>query len=209
MSTNVSVVRDERLAEIARGVIPIWRQQIDQCLLVSGSTVVDLLVSFFAVADELIQAIGRSEHLNKDLSSQLDGILKEIEGLRAKAAEASKDSAVSHHVLHESVGSVFNSLVELTSASQALCDLNGNVRQNLDQILVALQHEDRMSQILTHVCEDMRRLEDHLAEGASALPDLNSWLATLKASYSTPEEHAVHGGETPAAPARAAGIDFF
>lgn len=209
MSTNVKAEQDDRLAEIARGVIPIWRQQIDQCLRASSSTVVDLLVSFFAVADELIQAIGRSEHLNKDLSSQLDGILKEIEGLRAKATVAGKDGVLSHQILHESVGSVFNSLVELTSASQALCDLNGNVRQNLDQILVALQHEDRMSQILTHVCDDMRKLEDHVAAGSAALPDLNGWLDALKATYSTPEEHAVHGGDGPSEPTPAAGIDFF
>lgn len=207
VDNNEQGVPDDRLAHIARGVMPIWRQQIDQCLRASSSTVVDLLVSFFAVADELIQAIGRSEHLNKDLSLQLDGILKEIEGLRVKAADVSKDGALSHHVLHESVGSVFKSLVELTSASQALCDLSGNVRENLDQILVALQHEDRMSQILTHVCEDMGRLEAHLMDGAPALPDLETWLATLKASYSTPEEHAVHDGETTNEPAP--GIDFF
>lgn len=208
MSTNTKTEQDDRLAAIVRGVIPIWRQQIDQCLRASSSTVVDLLVSFFAVADELIQAIGRSEHLNKDLSAQLDGILKEIEGLRAKATVVGKDGVLSHQILHESVGSVFNSLVELTSASQALCDLNGNVRQNLDQILVALQHEDRMSQILTHVCEDMQKLEGHLATGEAALPDLDSWLAALQATYSTPEEHAVHGGGSNE-PAPAAGIDFF
>lgn len=209
MSNNVSAQHDDRLAEITRGVIPIWRQQIEQCLRASSSTVVDLLVSFFAVADELIQAIGRSEHLNKDLSSQLDGILKEIEGLRAKATLAGKDGVLSHQILHESVGSVFHSLVELTSASQELCDLNGNVRQNLDQILVALQHEDRMSQILTHVCEDMRKLEAHVASDTSALPDIHGWLDALKATYSTPEEHAVHGGDGASEPAPAAGIDFF
>ncbi|MBI5926656.1 MAG: hypothetical protein HY836_13775 [Aquabacterium sp.] len=209
MSTDIKAEQDDRLAAITRGVMPIWRQQIDQCLRASSSTVVDLLVSFFAVADELIQAIGRSEHLNKDLSAQLDGILKEIEGLRAKATVVGKDGALSHQVLHESVGSVFHSLVELTSASQVLCDLNGNVRKNLDQILVALQHEDRMTQILTHVCEDMRKLEDHLATGTTALPDLNDWLAALQATYSTPEEHAVHGGGGSNEPAPAAGIDFF
>lgn len=209
MSTDINAEQDERLATITRGVIPIWRQQIEQCLRASSSTVVDLLVSFFAVADELIQAIGRSEHLNKDLSAQLDGILKEIEGLRAKATIVGKDGALSHQVLHESVGSVFNSLVELTSASQALCDLNGNVRQNLDQILVALQHEDRMTQILAHVCDDMRRLEDHLVTGGPVLPDLTGWLAVLEATYSTPEERAIHSGECDKEPAPAAGIDFF
>jgi methyl-accepting chemotaxis protein len=207
MPTDINKAQDARLANIAGGVIPIWRQQIEQCLHASSLTVADLLVSFFAVADELIMAIGRSAHLNKDLSSQLDGILKEINELRAKTVAVGKDTALSHKVLHESVGRAFQSLLALTSAYQELGDINLNVRDNVDQILVALQNEDRMSQILTHVCEDMRRLEVSLEKGPAALPDLKAWMDTLRATYTTPEEHAVHTGESEPAPA--AGIDFF
>lgn len=197
------------LSPIAIAVVPIWRRQIEHCLTESGATVVDLLVSFFAVADELIKAIASSSDVSQHLSLHLDSVVQEIESLRQQSVSFEGRSPAAHELLHNSVSKVFSGLLALTSASQVLSDLHANVRHNLDQILVALQHEDRMSQILSHVCEDMSRMEQCNTRGEAQypVPEPEAWLATLKASYTTPEERQVHDGLCPGA--AATGVEFF
>lgn len=209
MATTEFATRGTQLSGITQAVLPIWRSHIEQCLRVSSSTVVDLLVSFFAVADDLIQAISRSEGLNKGLQDQLDSVMRDVEALRPQATDLDRSAGQSHQALYQAVGGIFQSLLELTSASQSLASLHARVRQNLDQILVALQHEDRMSQILNHVCDDMGRLEAMLAAPDTPLPDPEVWLDTLRASYTTPEERAVHDGNPDGKTTTSAGIDFF
>jgi methyl-accepting chemotaxis protein len=73
------------------------------------------------------------------------------------------------------------------------------VRDEIQDVLVNLQFQDRVSQILSHIIADMQRLEAMLNEAVQApagqlppKPDTRQWLADLKRSYTTHEQHALH-----------------
>jgi methyl-accepting chemotaxis protein len=76
---------------------------------------------------------------------------------------------------------------------------------------VALQFQDRISQVLSHVRGDLDKLsqtlddaEQQLAQGVHPEPlDSAAWLDALTSTYSMPEQYAVHGSEQPAAQAAA------
>jgi hypothetical protein len=104
MATTEFATRGTQLSGITQAVLPIWRSHIEQCLRVSSSTVVDLLVSFFAVADDLIQAISRSEGLNKGLQDQLDSVMRDVEALRPQATDLDRSAGQSHQALYQAVG---------------------------------------------------------------------------------------------------------
>jgi len=69
-------------------------------------------------------------------------------------------------------------------------------------VLVALQFQDRVSQILGHVRNDQGKLEGHLSShnlsvqsGQSTGPiDASAWLHELAKTYTTVEQAVVHGG---------------
>lgn len=79
------------------------------------------------------------------------------------------------------------------------CDL---LRKEINKVMVVLQFQDRVSQVLSHVSNDLRKiqllLEDNrklLAEDKPA-NDINieEWLRELKQSYTMTEQMIVHHG---------------
>jgi methyl-accepting chemotaxis protein len=69
------------------------------------------------------------------------------------------------------------------------------VQQRVEQVLVSLQFQDRISQILGHISADQARLELAMQPG-SAIPDVESWLAQLSSTYTTLEQQDLHYGTT-------------
>ncbi|AUH52403.1 hypothetical protein CXB49_17170 [Chromobacterium sp. ATCC 53434] len=71
----------------------------------------------------------------------------------------------------------------------------------IEDILTQLQFQDRVSQILSHVQNDIWQLETTLHEALHsdgelpAPPDTEVWLAALKSSYTTHEQRALHNRE--------------
>lgn len=83
----------------------------------------------------------------------------------------------------------------VVNGSQALLQEGQSVRAEIDQVLVAVQSQDRISQMLQHASADQERLLSVLA----SQPDPHelmptNWLEHLKATYTTPEELAAHEG---------------
>ena len=79
---------------------------------------------------------------------------------------------------------------------------SSQVRSNVGEVLVALQFQDRVSQILEHVMTDMDKLSRTLHEHQQALLqgdevpllDVAGWLQTIESTYTTLEQVAVHKG---------------
>ncbi len=88
---------------------------------------------------------------------------------------------------------------------------------DIAEVLVSLQFQDRVSQVLTHVADDMGRLGSRLdcAMGelkAGVEPEAlntSTWMAEMSRAYSTPEQHSLHRGEGGSNAPDSAGITFF
>jgi methyl-accepting chemotaxis protein len=90
---------------------------------------------------------------------------------------------------------------ELKDSQQTLSASGSHVRDEIQDVLVNLQFQDRISQILGHVMDDMQRLESTLGSALAAPhdqppppPDTQGWLANLKRTYTTHEQHSLHSG---------------
>ena len=64
--------------------------------------------------------------------------------------------------------------------------------QAINNVLVDLQFQDRVSQITCHVTDDMQRLQGHLRDPEP--PQVKQWLQQLESSYTTLEQKRVHSG---------------
>jgi methyl-accepting chemotaxis protein len=105
---------------------------------------------------------------------------------------------------------------QLSQSSELLQAESARMQVEIDGVLVALQFQDRVSQILSHVQSDLDRLHAHLlenrikvAQGERCEPlDSDLWLQQLERTYSTHEQRSNHSGNTAEA-AKTSDITFF
>lgn len=83
---------------------------------------------------------------------------------------------------------------------------NRGVDQEVSDILVNLQFQDRIGQILDQLQGDIARMQASAPQ--AALPSPQQWLAELEKTYTTPEQRHVHVGSG-ARPALQSQVDFF
>jgi len=109
-------------------------------------------------------------------------------------------------------------VVGLADSSDVLRHETQTIGEEIGEVLVALQFQDRISQVLGHVCNDMGKLKERIAshqaqggeDGAPTTIDASTWLKELSHTYTVPEQHLIHGGGSARASAASASeITFF
>jgi methyl-accepting chemotaxis protein len=105
----------------------------------------------------------------------------------------------------------------LLGASQMLKDESRLIQTEVGEAMVQLQFQDRVSQIMSHVINNIEQLPAALADNRQACDDAqrlqpldaDPLLAALKKTYATVEEHAIHVGHQRQAVAAADDVTFF
>lgn len=77
---------------------------------------------------------------------------------------------------------------EVNTSSEHIRQEGEAIRAEIDQVLVAIQSQDRISQMLQHTMDDQARLLTCLEQP----PEPETWLAQLRSTYTTPDEQAAH-----------------
>ena len=153
----------------------------------------------------------RSAEAGRQIVSRTRTVQQQIQTALASANQ--RDSEV-HRVMDDSravidkvIADFRQSALQLSGTVNQLEEENRDVDQEVCEILVNLQFQDRISQILDHVQHDMGKLAD-LVEQAQPLPDRSTWLANLEKTYTTEEQLQVHAGRDVAKPMQSQ-VDFF
>ncbi|MYN46492.1 chemotaxis protein [Pseudoduganella sp. FT93W] len=178
---------------------------------------------FAVVAQEVRHLSSRSAETGKNIANRVglisSAILAASEAADRTAAQENS-SMQSAEAMIESVLHDFRSMTDaLVASSEQLKQESVGIQGEVGEALVQLQFQDRVSQVLAHVQENIARLPALLREhsdryhSAQILEpmDAQPLLRELQKTYAMAEEHAVHGGSSRAAPAAAAAdeITFF
>ncbi|MDU9408661.1 methyl-accepting chemotaxis protein [Pseudomonas sp. zfem001] len=94
----------------------------------------------------------------------------------------------------------------IVSHNEAMRSQSEIVAQDIAEVLVSLQFQDRISQMLGHVSGDIDKLleqilsrNEHRRLGNQPAPlDIPRWLDELSQTYTMPEQHDIHRGAAPA-----------
>ena len=175
---------------------------------------------FAVVADEVRNLSNLSAATGKKISETVETVNKAIAAtLQISHQYAQQDEEMivkSEKVIEHAVSRVHSAVVGLVTSSDVLRQETQSIGEEISEVLVALQFQDRVSQVLSHVCNDMSKLknristqEQQLAEGNMPGPiDATAWLDELSHTYTVPEQHVVHSGGVPHS-AAAPEITFF
>ena len=174
---------------------------------------------FAVVADEVRKLSTLSSQTGKHMTDKVNIINQSIESAFAIAAKsaAEDESAVAHSedVIRTVVGDFTQIVDELSRSTQEMQHESDAIRVEIEDMLVALQFQDRTSQILAHVRTTLNELHDTVGElqaararGEAVGFDVTAWLRKMERGYATLEQRLNHGG-APAAAGNAADITFF
>ena len=103
-------------------------------------------------------------------------------------------------------------MTQLNERAEQLRARGEAVRSQVEQLMIAFQFQDRVSQILDQVGASIhtatQRLQTAMADGQA--PDPGEWQELLSAGYTTAEQRAIASPDTQAsASAASAGTTFF
>jgi methyl-accepting chemotaxis protein len=182
-----AAIEAARAGEVGRG-FSVVADEVRKLSNLSGEAGARIVETVETVNQGILKALDASrQYANKD-KAMLDGTERMIEGVLVSFGESAQ-------ALHASAG--------------MLRDESLLIEGEITEVLVALQFQDRTSQILASVRSDIERLSADSADPAAlAAIDRQAWMERLRKSYTTPEQHGVHGGKGAAAEA-ASDITFF
>lgn len=158
---------------------------------------------FSIVAQEVRMLSSRSADTGRLIGSKVRAASEAIDGMLTMAEEFADRDGGSIVKAETTIQRVLN---DLHTMVDALDNSSGELRQEaraitheISEVLVSLQFQDRTSQILRHVIEDLARLQQ-TASQAVAEPtsiDVQDWLAASRDTYTMHDQFHAHtpGGD--------------
>jgi len=172
---------------------------------------------FAVVANEVRMLSNRSADAGKHIAVQVGRISAAIDSTCRAAGESMREETRAVQASEQMIGNVLGSLRGVTDALVASSDRlvreSAGIQAEVGDAIVQLQFQDRVSQILAHVRQNIARLPAWLDEQPHndklrAL-DARSLLAELESTYAMAEERTLHKRAAKPAPQQAEEITFF
>jgi methyl-accepting chemotaxis protein len=176
---------------------------------------------FAVVANEVRMLSNRSADAGKHIAQQVSQISAAIDATCSAAGDSKRAEGHAVQASEQMIGGVLSSLRGVTDALVQSTDLlqqeSAGIKAEVAEALVQLQFQDRVSQILSHVQQNIARLPSYLDEQTPAQPssgglpplDARALLAELESTYAMAEEHTLHLGCAKPAPQQDEEITFF
>jgi methyl-accepting chemotaxis protein len=167
---------------------------------------------FAVVADEVRHLAGQSRQAGLRLAKHMGAMQDSINALRLHVRRHDTDedelTLQATQQARAVLAALLGSLSEVYRSSRTLRDTSQQVRGDLEKIFMGLQSQDRLSQMLTALGQDMERFvawARGTPDAAAATPA--QWLERLEASYPMEEMRSAHYGTVVVE--KAAAVEFF
>lgn len=176
---------------------------------------------FAVVADEVRTLSSRSGETGSRIGKRIEQANVTLQKTLERTAEFARedgDRLTKSEVAVTEVLAQFRSSGErIINSAQSLEQESAGVQQNVEEIMVNLQFQDRVGQILSHVIADMEKLAAKIAAQQQQILrnedvqiiDVNNWLAAISKTYTTLEQVAIHEGNSVHAKPEKSEITFF
>lgn len=175
---------------------------------------------FAVVADEVRNLSRLSSETAQKMSDKVDTINAGI----GRVSEIAESSAARDHVsVANSEQAIEQVLTRFRQATDSLAESasllqseSTDIHHEISNVIISLQFQDRVSQILNQVRNNMEHLSSHLNDpeqqvrtSGPIMIDADSWLADMELTYATDEQRDIHHGRTTKPTASSADITFF
>ncbi len=213
----------EQLSKMAMEVSNIARQTNLLALnaAIQAARAGDAGRGFSVVADEVRKLSRSSGDVGKKIAETIDAVNEAIENtlkISRKFAARDQETLFNAEQIISSVIKHFSTAASgLSDSAELLRTENNAIHHEISDVIVDLQFQDRVSQILALVNEDLNKLELHLNEFESEESNeelfhsvnVEQWLEDLAMTYTMEEQLAAHDGTKKAIITDQSNITFF
>jgi len=176
---------------------------------------------FSVLAQEVRKLSAMSGETGKRMADKVALVADAIANARRSAEASATREAASITGCEASINGVLDGFRGVTEALSESADVlkreSLGIQAEVGEALVQLQFQDRVSQVMTHVRQNMAKLPEQLAQsrigyerdGVLAPVDARALLAELEKTYAMAEERETHGGGGAAGAPKNEEITFF
>jgi len=178
---------------------------------------------FAVVASEVRKLSQRSAETGKKITDTVETVnIAIVKTLQVSSQYAQQDEVMtvrSEQVIGKVLGQFQATTTRLNDSAEVMRRESQLIQNEIFDVLVVLQFQDRISQVLNHVHNDVNKLhqtlelsEQQLANGMMPEPlDAEAWLDALTGTYTMAEQYSMHSGEQSSlqTPASTSEITFF
>lgn len=177
---------------------------------------------FAVVADEVRSLSSQSGHTGERITEKTSALSKIMQETVQLVSDSIDEEAMVVEESESIVGRVINHLTDQTSSLEQegidFLHLSNEVADEIQQMLVAFQFQDRVHQILEQICGSLDEISNLMEErqvntqnGVASLPlDIEKLLSLMKTNYTTTEQRISHEpGEDVGETAESGEVNFF
>ncbi len=150
---------------------------------------------FAVVAGEVRKLSQQSAETGKRIAERVVQISEMMQVTLEAAARAAEQDKKAIIASGDVVQDVLNHVRNLGASSERMREQGVVIRHDVENLLVTLQYQDRVSQILTVVDDDMKRLLETVDAGEAYAPTPEEWLDHLGGHYTMDDERINHFAE--------------
>ncbi|MDD4887443.1 MAG: methyl-accepting chemotaxis protein [Thiomonas sp.] len=175
---------------------------------------------FAVVADEVRKLSAQSRDTGRKMGEQVQIITGAIQTLTRSAEQSQKEERQFLSRSESSIDQVLTRLRDVATGLSESSDLlqreSSGIREEIGDVLVSLQFQDRVSQILTHsrdsldaLVVELQSYQSRRAGNADAPLDTAGFMQRIASGYTTQEQRLNHGGQSTVDAQDGGDITFF
>ena len=159
---------------------------------------------FAVVADEVRKLAKQSGETGEEIKEKVSNISNSVSEVLKEATDASKKEEelikTSDHVIHEVIEQHKFTTYSLSEADTLMINMSRHVRDEISAIIIDMQFQDRVSQILSHVSDNLNTLQRQIESGEMSYSNFcilgdkqaEEFINALTNNYTTKEELDIH-----------------
>ena len=183
---------DRALVTLCSQVLPIWARQLASSRSQSESAVAEMLAAFAEIGPHLDIATRQSLQITGALAQGSGGITQLADAceheLRPVLGALDAPAAAA---IERVLGMIRTTVDALERIAKPFSHETEMVSQQVDRMYRGFQYQDRISQMMTLLHEDIARLVLALADTSTDV-DAQAWLARLESQYVMTEQRHHH-----------------
>lgn len=181
-------------ADLLTALLPVWARQLGAARQQSESAVTEMLGAFTEIGPHLDRAERQSVQITQALAAGSGGVKQlalacreQLEPHLAQCTPATQQAIAQVLSLIEAT---VHALEQIALPFERETQL---VSQQVERMYKGFQYQDRISQMMGVVLQDIERLQAAQTDPAQRL-SASAWLERLQATYVMAEQHSQHSG---------------
>jgi ABC-type transporter Mla subunit MlaD len=179
------------LVALCTQVLPVWARQLASSRSQSEVAVTEMLSAFTEIGPHLDRAARQSRQITQALAQGEGGITNLAQACEKQLQTLTGLDAAQTATVQQVMAMVNASVDALEQISKPFDHETQMVSQQVERMYKGFQYQDRISQMMTLLHEDIERLQLALASPGAAV-DAPAWLARLQSQYVMAEQFQQH-----------------